>query len=286
MTTKIAVVSLDVFPIRSCAGQSLSEAEVTPNGLVHDRLWRLASPEGIFLTQRECPRMALVRPAIKDGVLTLTMARPAKEPATTGDASLADAPATFKAPLIRDGAASEQLSKIYDNHTGIDQGDDVAEWLTAQLGTPARLLHVIPIVASQADIGSLPQDYLRPDMSPVLVISEESLADLNTRLVDPVLMNRFRPNIVIRGVEPYGEEKLERIMVGDVEFVAHTEPCGRCPMINVDQENGVKGSKEPLKVLAGYRRQGGPVIFGKYMRPVKAGVIRVGDSIKDVVDSN
>jgi len=94
-----------------------------------------------------------------------------------------------------------------------------------------------------------------------------------------VPMNRFRPNIVVRGGLPYEEETWTRVVIGDVAYVAFHEPCGRCSMINVDQAKGEKSGREPLKTLAGYRRTTAAVVFGKYMVPESSGCVRVGDTV-------
>ena len=39
------------------------------------------------------------------------------------------------------------------------------------------------------------------------MLSEESVADLNTRLENPVSAKNFRPNIVIKGCKAYDEVK-------------------------------------------------------------------------------
>jgi uncharacterized protein len=249
----VTVTAINVFLIRSCAGVSLQEATVTPHGLSLDRHWRLVTSAGKFLTQRECPQMALLQPSLLNSALRLSFAG--------------------KAEIAPCGVDSSTHAPIRINETcqGIDQGDDVAQWLFTVLGTDARLLRVVDDAAST--------DFLRPDMSPVLVISEESLADLNSRLDEPVLMNRFRPNIVVRGLKPYEEDSWERVLIGDVVYVASTEPCGRCTLITVDQEKGEKSGKEPLKTLATYRRVPGAVIFGKYMVPESVGLLRVNDTI-------
>lgn len=253
MKTHPVVTAVTLFAVRSCAGEDLQQAEVTPNGFIFDRQWRLVTPQGKFLTQRECPKMALIHPRVHDGKLRLSCATMAQD-----------------APECQDDLNLAAIA-ISDSHTGIDQGDAVAEWLFTVLDVEARLLRV---VTSGHD-----SDFSRPDMSPVLVISEESLADLNSRLQVPVPMNRFRPNIVVRGVEPYEEESWTRVRIGDVWYVASAEPCGRCSMINIDQVTGKKAGKEPLKTLAGYRRTPGAVIFGKYMVPESSGVVRVNDSV-------
>jgi uncharacterized protein YcbX len=92
-------------------------------------------------------------------------------------------------------------------------------------------------------------------------------------------MNRFRPNLVVSGVDAYEEESWTKVWIGGILFEQATDPCGRCPMINIDQEKGERSGKEPLTTLINYRRMPGAVVFGKYMVPLSDGVIRVNDKI-------
>jgi uncharacterized protein len=257
-TTSAVVSAIRLFPVRSCAGQALTEAQVTPHGLKFDRRWRLVNAAGRFITQNDCPKMCLIRPSILDSRLQLRFA---------------DSDET--APALGDNHNNGPV-RISDNCAGIDQGDDIAHWLAAVLGIEVRLLRV----TSDSDS----DDFARPNMSPVLVISEESLADLNARLSEFVPMDNFRPNYIVRGVkEPYAEESWTRVLIGDVPHVASSELCGRCGMINLDQTKGERVGRDrrnPLKTLAGYRRTAdGTILFGKYMVPEKAGIVRVGDNI-------
>ena len=253
MNSTVTVSAINLFPVRSCAGLSLQDSGITPHGLFLDRNWRLLGPTGQFLTQRECPKMALVRPSLSTSGLTL------------------DFPDAAGIEIA--SRTSEARVRVSDTSFGIDQGDHVADWLLKVLGVEARLLQVTNEVAAK--------DFAKPDMSPVLVISEESLADLNSRLPEPVAMNRFRPNIVVRGGLPYEEETWTRVLIGDVVYEASTEPCGRCVMVNIDQGKGQKAGKEPLRTLATYRRANGVVIFGKYMVAQSRGVVRLNDAVSD-----
>jgi uncharacterized protein YcbX len=256
MNSPAFVSAINLFPVRSCAGADLDQAVVTPHGLLFDRQWRLVSETGEFLTQRECPKMALVRPSVVNSELFLDFLDARQLHVAAGEPH-----------------SGLPVRRVSSDCYGTDQGDEAADWLTCALGVKTRLLRL------NNDNAEL--DFTRPDMSPLLVISEESLADLNSRLGDNrVSMNRFRPNIVVRGVRPYEEDTWERVYIGDVLYEAWTEPCGRCAMVNIDQEKGEKAGKEPLKTLATYRRSNGVVLFGKYMVAVTPGYVRVNDSIR------
>ncbi|MDM7922558.1 MAG: MOSC domain-containing protein, partial [Pyrinomonadaceae bacterium] len=118
------------------------------------------------------------------------------------------------------------------------------------------------------------------DGYPFLLIGEGSLEDLNGRLAAPVPMNRFRPNLVVKGSEPYAEDTWSRIRIGETVFHL-VKPCGRCVMTTVDQSNGHKDGKEPLRTLATYRTVNGSVLFGQNLiAETPGGKIRVGDEVE------
>ena len=116
------------------------------------------------------------------------------------------------------------------------------------------------------------------DGYPILLISEESLQDLNTRLASPIPMNRFRPNLVVRGCEPYAEDTWNKIKIGDVEL-AIVKPCARCEVTTIDKET-LERSKEPLKTLGRYRKHKLGAIFGQNVIPLNKGRIQVGNTVE------
>jgi uncharacterized protein YcbX len=143
--------------------------------------------------------------------------------------------------------------KSKDIHA-IDRGEEAAQWFSDWLGTSVRLVHFADGYMRRLN----PQYAVNPDDHtgfadgyPILVISEESLQDLNSRLETPLPMNRFRPNLVVRGGEPFAEDTWNRIRVGDVEL-AVVKPCARCVVTTIDKET-LEKSREPLKTLASYR---------------------------------
>jgi hypothetical protein len=116
------------------------------------------------------------------------------------------------------------------------------------------------------------------DGFPYLVLSQASLDELNTRLEQPVPMDRFRPNLVVSGGVPYQEDGWTEMHVGDVAFQL-VKPCGRCLIVTTDQHTGTR-SKEPLRTMASYRSQGAKVLFGMNAMGPSFGTIRVGDLIR------
>lgn len=261
------VTELNVYPLKSCGGTALREAEITPRGIRHDRELMLVTPDGAHLSQREVPRMALLRPVHDGDKLRVEPPDPA-----------------VQAPLaheVRRDRPARDITLFKAPDRGVDQGEEAAGWFSTALGVPCRLVvfpddHVRRVGWADA-VGE--SGYA--DSLPLLVTSEESLAELNTRLAEPVPMTRFRPNIVVSGWrEPFEEDGVGRLRIGEVE-IELVKPCGRCVIVNVDQVTGVKG-REPLRTLAGFRtvRTDRPrVVFGKTGFPRTPGTIRVGDPV-------
>lgn len=254
------VAALNVFPVKSAGGVALAEAELTPNGLRHDREFMLVRPDGRHLSQREIPGLALLRPDF-DGV-KLTVSSP-----------LADMPLVCEAV---DGPALD-VTVHKRPCQGVDQGDDAARWFSAALGTPCRLVRFTGTRPALTGGGTL----TFADGYPVSVLSAESLDDLNRRVEDPLPMARFRPNIVLRGLGPYGEDAATRLRGGTAE-IELLRPTGRCVIVNTDQETA-RRAPGPLRALARYRtaRFDGAreIMFGRLGVPRATGVLRVGDEL-------
>lgn len=174
--------------------------------------------------------------------------------------------------------------------TADDCGEAPAQWLGGYLGLSCRLVRAglgysrpIPrrkIPAGFDVPGGSPHEVSFADAFPFLVISEESLADLNTRFDSPLPMDRFRPNLVVAGGAPYAEDTWSRFRIGEVVFRGATR-CGRCVVTTTDQLTGAR-AHEPLRTLATYRRDAeGTVMFGRNLiHETKAGRVSVGDAVK------
>jgi uncharacterized protein YcbX len=131
------------------------------------------------------------------------------------------------------------------------------------------------------------ETYARPgditsfsDGFPLLLISEASLQDLNSRLELPVPMRRFRPNLVISGCTPYAEDEWQRIRIGEIEFEV-AKPCSRCIIPTIDTETAQRNpDREPLRTLATYRRRDNKVYFGQNLIHRGTGLLKVGDPLE------
>jgi uncharacterized protein YcbX len=234
-------------------------------GLEHDRRMMVVTLEGECLTQREFPRLALVTPQLRDGRLELSA--PNFECIQLG--------------LQTTGAAwPVNIWKSKGVHA-IDQGEEAASWFSDWLGTSVRLVHIADgykrLVSESYAVNN--DDHTGfADGYPILLASEEGLDDLNSRLESPVPMNRFRPNIVVKGCGPFEEDTWNRIRIGDVEL-AVVKPCARCEVTTIDKET-LERSKEPLKTLGKYRKHKLGAIFGQNVIPLNGGSIRLGMNVE------
>jgi uncharacterized protein YcbX len=260
----ITISSLIYYPIKACRGFEVESANIERAGLQYDRRMMVVTPEGEFLTQREYPRLALVTPKLTEGILELS---------APGYDSIQLGIQTSGFPVPVNVWSSQNVQAI-------DQGEEASQWFSDWLGAEVRLVHIAdgyirqvnPAYAVHAD------DHTGfADGYPILLASEEGLKDLNSRLETPVPMNRFRPNMVVRGCEPFAEDSWNRIQAGDVEL-AVVKPCARCVVTTIDK-NTLESSKEPLKKLGKYRKHKLGAIFGQNVIPLNEGLLRTGMTV-------
>ena len=234
----ISVASLHVYPVKSCRGIERSLAVVTDAGLEHDREWMIVSSEGRFLTQREEPRLALIEAQVDDTRLRLSCA----------------GHGTVEVPLNLRGEPREVVVWRHQC-TAHDQGDESACWLSELLGRPLRLVRFDPAHrrVSDPDFTGRTPGYSRfADAYALLVLSLASLVDLNTRLPAALPMNRFRPNVVLDGLEPYGEDAIHELRAGALTLRL-VKACTRCTIPTTDQSTAARDPAEPLRTLRSYR---------------------------------
>ena len=256
---------LFVYPVKSCAGTALRVAELGARGIRHDREFMLVDPEDHFLTQRQLPRMALIHPVRTADTLALT------------------APGMSRLDLTpRLDGERVHVNVWSDRVAAIDQGPVVADWLSTFLQTPCRLVRQADDAVRLVDreFATQPTDEVSfADGYPLLLLSEESLTNLNARLDTRLPMNRFRPNVVVGGAGvPYVEDTWSRISIGDVTF-SLVKACARCAITTTDQLTALRGH-EPLTTLATYRRVARGVLFGQNLIHHTGGTIRVGDRVR------
>ncbi|MCB1625264.1 MAG: MOSC domain-containing protein [Pseudomonadales bacterium] len=244
------VAAINIYPIKSCAGIALKTSRLLDTGFEWDRHWMLVDPADRFVTQRELPQLATVVPHFESHELVV---------AAPGESDLS-------VPLAPVGK-SHAVRLWRDRVRGRDCGDSAAAWFSRVSGRPLRLVAFDPALArvsNQAFTAPAVAHTEFADGYAVLVLSESSLEDLNSRLAAPLPMTRFRPNLVLRGSRAYQEDEIRSLQIGDVELRI-VKPCERCKITTVDQNTGRAEGDEPLRTLRTYRydRQLKGVIFGQ-----------------------
>lgn len=233
----VQITAINVYPVKSCRGVALERARITATGFERDREWLIVRPSGQFITQRDEPRLALIHTALTPDSLQLSKPR--------GE--------TLSVPLAMTGAEVE-VTCWRDRCAAFDAGEEAATWLSDFLGTPVRLVRFDSRrerASSHEWTGELTALNQFSDAFPWMVLSLASLADLNARLPQPLPMNRFRPNIVLDGLPPYGEDRVHEIVTDGVRLRA-VKLCTRCAITTTDQETAER-SDEPLRTLRQYR---------------------------------
>lgn len=260
----ITLANLYTYPVKSVPGISHSLAEVQDRGLEHDRRWMIVNNEGLAITQRQYPKLALLKQTITEQGLV------------------------FEAPnmsllrvLFGENTGKTMSVKIWaDTCDALVVSSFANVWLSDFLGMEVQLVYMPDATQRLVDEAYNINQHITSfsDAYPFLLISEASLTDLNSRLDTPVPMNRFRPNLVVSGTEAFAEDTWKKIKVGEIIFHI-VKPCARCVFTTVDQDTGVKGV-EPLKTLATYRKVGSKVMFGQNLLQENKGQLKVGDKVE------
>lgn len=271
----LTLSALHVYPVKSCAGVALPEALMIETGLEFDRAWMVVDEQGDFVTQRQLPRMALIRPTLRLDDMVLR------------------APGMLALHVALDAVEEPTRVRVHaDEVKAYDMGPLAAQWFSDFLGRKLRLARFDPDqkrLSNRRWTGDIAAENQFADAFPLLVASSASLAGLNQRLVQrglpPVGMERFRPNLVVDGLDAHGEDFLDEIRFDTEEgplVMKLVKPCTRCTIPSVDPATGVQ-TQEPGDTLAGYRadpRVDGAITFGMNAVIVE-GIerpLRVGDA--------
>lgn len=249
-----------IYPVKSCAGIEISESVLSETGLSHDREWMIVDQDGQFLTQRQIPHMVWITPRL------------------TADALYLSAPEhpEIKIPFNHDGQP-KQVTVWRDTLIGDDMGDEVADWLNAFLSVPGkqfRLIRFSPLarrISAREWTGDLIAPNMFSDGFALLVVSQRALDVFNERLLeqghDPIDILRFRPNLVLEGLDAHGEDEISELSLHTLNGIIDlklVKPCPRCPIPNIDPYTATS-SPEVMETLGTYRqldRMQGAICFG------------------------
>ena len=258
--------ALRVYPVKSCGGLSLPGSGVDRFGLQLDRAFMVVdAASGLFLTQRDEPRLARIAPSLEGAELALA----------------ASGVGEVRVPLDGGDGPRRRIRVWLHEGDGVDQGDEAAAWVSRLLGRDVRLVRTPPDHARRVNPAWSPVEAHTAfsDGYPLLLLSETALDALNARLATPIPIDRFRPNLVVAGCEPHAEDGWRRIRIGALELLL-VKPCDRCAVTTVDQRTGQRTGAEPLRTLAGYRRRDGAVWFGQNAIALGTGRLEVGARVE------
>lgn len=256
-TLPFTLAGVHVHPVKSCAGLAVREALLIETGLEFDRAWMLVDAEGEFVSQRELPRLALVRPTLRQHDMVLR------------------APGMLALHVALDAVEAPCRVRVWDDEVAAyDMGDLAAQWFSDFAGTRLRMVRFDPEhkrLSNKRWSGEIDAENAFSDGFPLLVVSTASLAELNRRLVAgghaTVGIERFRPNLVLDGLDAQGEDSLHELRIdadGGPVVLRLVKPCVRCSIPDVDPASGERGTAVG-DTLAGYRadpRMGGGLTFG------------------------
>ena len=272
------ITRLLVYPVKSMRGISLEKATLTAKGLENDRLWMVVDADGRFVTQKDRPQLALINTCLVDDGIELSLPGSGK---------------IFVPFSLHHG--DHVATKVWGSHCeAVDQGQETSNWLTRALGSerPLRLVRMLPGYqrpTRKTQVMGQEARTVFADLAPYLVAGEASLDRLNSELENSghqaVPMDRFRPNIVIRGLEPFAEHKLHGVSSDDYSLTMRLH-CERCVVTTIDQKTARKDpDQQPFKTLKGINpmpdEKPGPA-FGHYATLLSGDgkMIAVGDRLQ------
>lgn len=256
-----------IYPIKSLGGISITSAVVEKRGLKYDRRFLLVDNTGRFLTQREYPQMALLKISLsKNGFKVLNT----KDNLYTNIPLESNTKEILPVTIWDDVCNAVRVSK------------DLDIWFSKALNIDCSLVYMPNTEKRIVERKYLDEEHIVSfaDAYPFLIIGQSSLDDLNTRLQMPLPINRFRPNFVFTGGNPFEEDDWDDFLIGNVKFKA-VKPCDRCVITTTDQ-NTAERNEEPLRTLATFRKKGNKVLFGMNLVCKSTGVVSVGDFVRQI----
>ena len=252
---------LIIYPLKSAGGISLKNTTPEVRGLEHDRRWMVIDDSGRFISQRTYPSMALIITSLSNQTLDLN----------------APGMSELSLPLHPINGESQEVKIWSDRCEAWIVNPQATAWISEYFGESCKIVYMPDHSNRQlhADYSFGEYQVAFSDGFPLLLISEASLKNLNSRLSQRVTMKRVRPNLVVKNTEPHEEDSWQKIKIGECEFDV-VKPCSRCIITTVDPVNGKFSGKEPLRTLATYRKVNGKVMFGQNLITTIKGFLKVG----------
>jgi len=259
-----SVKSIFIYPIKSLQGIELEKSELVDYGLKYDRQWMLVNSDNQFLSQREITKLATFKTKIKGDILTVTA--PNKD--------------TIQLNLNSHSKANISVTVWEDTVLASKEPEKINSWFSEQLGMSCTL---VKLALNQKrlvdnDFAQLQEAVGFADGFPLLIVAQKNIELLNAKLDSAIDMNRFRPNIVIDGLEAHEEDKLHSLIINNIE-IKLVKPCSRCVIPAIDQLTGIK-RPDILRALMGYREMNKKIYFGMNALHQSHGTIEVSQTVQ------
>jgi uncharacterized protein len=254
---ELELTRLFIYPIKSARGIEVNQARVFERGLEHDRRFMLVDQGGNLVTARRHPGLLQISTALSSDSLIV---------AAPGMPELG-------VPLRLEGE-ERRVRVWFDWMPSVVVGEGASAWFTEFLGAPLSLVWMPEHSDRRMNPAFGPSRLSFADGNPIHLVSESSLSDLEARVGAALAVERFRPNLVVRGSRPYAEDRWTSVRFGALEFSLH-EACARCMVVNLEPTGGAIGV-EPLRTLSKYRRFGKAVLFGQHLHALDVGSLQTG----------
>ncbi len=256
---QLTISSLHLYPIKSLGSIPLNTAQLSETGMAYDRFWMLVDEKGVFITQRDIPKLALFKMQLSDKGIVVNNA--------------------LEIPYELAEKGEEITTKVFqDEVAGIKESERVNNWFSEQLGQKVSLIRSSK--QNPRFVSNHPDTKVNfSDSNQYLLLGHASMNNLNTKLAEALPINRFRANIIFEGGTAHAEDTWRRIQIGTSIF-EYTKLCGRCKVTTINQSTAEMGN-EPLRTLATYRNKGKKICFGSYWKLTSSSdnQISVGDEI-------
>jgi uncharacterized protein len=254
---ELELTRLFIYPLKSARGIDVASANVMERGLEHDRRFMLVDPDGNLVTARQQAKLLTVSTRLEPEHLILCAPKMSE----------------LRVPLRPEGP-ERQVRVWADWMLALNVGPEASAWFSDLFTSSLSLVWMPDRSERQMNPDFGPSRLSFADGNPLHLIQESSLSDLEDRVGMPLGVERFRPNLVVRGKPAYSEDGWSKLHLGSLELTVH-EACARCMMLNLEPTSGSIGL-EPLRTLARYRRQGKKVLFGQHLHALNLGELRVG----------
>lgn len=261
---QIEISKLVIYPIKSCCGVDVDNWEISDTGLLYDREWCFINSNNKIMGQKLYPQLAGVK--VKLDFLQGTM-----KIFINGESisiKLTDVP--------NESINNKELTQCtcQENSIGAVYNDAINYWFSQQLEVDCKFVRI----KNSSRLMKNEQLLSFANQGQFLLITENSIKDINDRGDFTFNYRRYRPNIVIKYdslLEPYEEDNWRNLNLLNNEESYITlnlkffDRCTRCGMVNIiqDEENDYNNENnlkenEPLLMMSKYRREREKIYFG------------------------